>query len=133
MNELVEYMLMLTGEISKRISSTNSDLIMKRIIDYVNKNYDKDLKVETLAERFNYNNAYLGQLFKSSTGEYFNAYVDRLRIENAKKFLIMGLKTTEVAQKTGFKNLDYFYNKFKKLVGVGPSEYRKNNGQEVVK
>jgi two-component system response regulator YesN len=128
MVELKEFMLQNINDASKRISSSNSDLIMKRIIDYVNKNYDKELKVEILAERFNYNNAYLGQLFKSTTGEYFNAYVDKLRIENAKKFLLMGLKTAEVAQKTGFKNLDYFYNKFKKHVGVGPSEYRKNRG-----
>lgn len=133
MAELTEYMMSISMDITRRIGSSNSELIIKRVIDYINKNYDKELKVETLAERFNYNNAYLGQLFKSTTGEYFNAYIDRLRIENAKRLLIMGLKTTEVAQKAGFKNLDYFYNKFKKHVGVGPSEFRKINGQEGIK
>ncbi|OPJ63540.1 response regulator transcription factor [Clostridium oryzae] len=125
MMEVMNYIVMFADELSQKISSISSDTVIRRIIDYVNRNYDKDLKVETLAYRFNYSNAYLGQMFKNYTGEYFNSYVDRLRIENAKNLLLKGYKASEVAQKVGFKNKDYFYNKFKKYVGIGPSEYKK--------
>lgn len=130
MLQIRDYIMSVTEDISRAISLDNSDVTMKRIIDYVNKNYEKDLKLEGLAEIFNYNKKYLGQLFKNCTGEYFNSYIDNLRIENAKKFLSMGLKAPEVSQKVGFKNLDYFYSKFKKHEGIGPSAYKKMNESE---
>lgn len=125
MVQVRELIISVTEDVSKAISLENPDITMKRIVDYVNKNYEKDLKLEGLAELFNYNKKYLGQLFKNCTGEYFNSYIDNLRIENAKRFLSMGLKAPEVSQKVGFKNLDYFYSKFKKREGIGPSGYKK--------
>ncbi len=98
---------------------------MKRLEDFILRNYHKQLKLEMLAEIFNYNSAYLGKLFKNHTGEYFNTYLDKVRIENAKKLLNKGLKVYQVAEQVGFTNVDYFHNKFKKYVGSSPSTYRK--------
>ena len=71
---------------------------------------------------------YLGKLFKEYTGEYFNTYLDKIRIENGKKLLLQGLKVYEVAEQVGFSNVDYFHSKFKKYVGESPSSYKKNHG-----
>jgi two-component system response regulator YesN len=87
-------------------------------------NYYKDLKLEVLSSLFNYNSAYLGKLFKSSTGKYFNTYLDLVRIEKAKQFLKEGLKVYQVAPKVGYNDIDYFSVKFKKYVGVSPSSYK---------
>jgi len=75
---------------------------------------------------FNYNSAYLGKMFKNTTGEYFNTYVDKVRIEKAKQFLAQGMKVYEVAEKVGYMNPDYFNAKFRKYVGLSPSSFRKN-------
>jgi two-component system response regulator YesN len=128
--QIRDYIMSVAEDIGKAVGTENSEVMMKRIIDYVNKNYEKDLKLESLAELFNYNKKYLGQLFKNCTGEYFNTYIDDLRIENAKRFLSMGLKAPEIWQKVGFKNLDYFYSKFKKREGIGPSGYQKMKERE---
>jgi Response regulator containing CheY-like receiver domain and AraC-type DNA-binding domain len=110
--------------ISKVICNTNSENTIKRILNYIDKNYSKDIKLETLAEIFNYNSSYLGKLFKTYTGENFNIYLDKIRIENAKNYLQNDLKVYQVSEKVGYKNIDYFYSKFKKYVGVSPKEYK---------
>ena len=97
---------------------------MKRILDYIDRNYAEDIKLEMLAYLFNYNATYLGKLFKSYTGQYFNTYLDYVRIEKAKLFLQEGLKVYQVVKKVGYGDIDYFYKKFKKYTGVSPSFYK---------
>ncbi|WP_054956923.1 response regulator transcription factor [Paenibacillus dakarensis] len=98
---------------------------MKRIIDLIHRNYSEPIKLETLAAVFNYNSAYLGKMFKSTTGEYFNTYLDKVRIDKAKALLKKGMKVYQVAEKVGYSNVDYFHSKFKKYVGISPTNYRK--------
>ncbi|MDQ0230744.1 response regulator transcription factor [Metabacillus malikii] len=104
-----------------------TDVTLKKLIDLIHKEYNQGLRLETLADVFNYNSAYLGKLFKSYTGEYFNTYLDKVRIENAKRLLEEGYKVYEVAEKIGYANVDYFHRKFKKYVGVSPSSFRKEH------
>jgi two-component system response regulator YesN len=111
--------------ISKIICNTSSENIMERILNYIEKNYYKNLKLETLAEIFNYNSAYLGKMFKSYTNNHFNDYLNIVRIEKSKELLMDdNLKVYAISEKVGYKNIDYFYIKFKKYVGVSPKEYR---------
>lgn len=100
---------------------------VKMLLDLIHRNFSDNLKLETLAGIFNYNSAYLGKLFKNTTGEYFNTYLDKVRIENAKSLLEEGLKVYQVAEKVGYTNVDYFHSKFRKYVGTSPSAYRKKN------
>jgi two-component system response regulator YesN len=125
-HELMSYIEEIVSNISNNISNTSSDSVVKRILNYMNKNYNKPLKLETLAELFSYNSAYLGKIFKNYTGESFNSYLDRIRIENAKELLAENdLKIYQVSEMVGFKNKDYFFSKFKRYVGVSPKEYKK--------
>lgn len=126
-SELREYLMRIMKKISQHLLASSSDFVIKRILDYIEKNIDKDLKLEIIAEIFGYSSAYLGKMFKSYIGEYYNTYLDRVRIESSKKLLLQGVRTAEVAKRTGFKNTDYFYYKFKKYVGMGPSDFKKLN------
>ncbi|RIX52651.1 DNA-binding response regulator [Paenibacillus nanensis] len=98
---------------------------VKMMLDIINRNFSDNLKLETLSGIFNYNSAYLGKLFKNATGEYFNTYLDKVRIEKAKALLEEGMKVYQVAEKVGYTNVDYFHTKFRKYVGTSPSAYRK--------
>lgn len=119
-------------QISKEISINSNNSSIKRIVKYVDTNYYKDLKLETLAEIFNYNSAYLGKIFKNYTGVSFNTYLDKRRIDEGKKLLLeKNLKVYEVCELIGYKNIDYFHSKFKKYVGVSPLNYKKQ--KEVTK
>lgn len=107
------------------VDSSSSHTQIAKMIDLIGRNYRENLKLEKLAELFNYNSAYLGKLFKSETGEHFNTYLDKVRIEHAKTLLEQGMKVYQVAEKVGYANVDYFHAKFRKYEGVSPSAYKK--------
>ncbi|NBD26949.1 response regulator transcription factor [Paenibacillus glycinis] len=124
-DELEQELIAVLPTLLKGSGSCSGDKQIKKMIDLIRRNYVENLKLETLAEVFNYNSAYLGKLFKSETGEYFNTYLDKVRIEKAKELLDQGLKVYQVAEKVGYANVDYFHGKFRKYVGVSPTSYRK--------
>ena len=97
----------------------------QRICQYIDAHLDSPLKLESIADMFGYNSAYLGKLFAKETGEHFNTYLDRRRIELAKEHLKKGASILQTCELSGFTNTDYFTKKFKKYVGMLPSEYRK--------
>lgn len=72
LKHVIDYLTENFSNIANQIGGTSSENIIKRVINYMNTNYYKDLKLETLAEIFNYNSAYLGKLFKNNVGENFN-------------------------------------------------------------
>lgn len=115
--------------ISKKIGNASGKNLMKKVENYISKNYSKDLKLEAIAQLFGYNSAYLGKMFKKAFGDNFNTYLDKVRIAQAKQLLLNeSLKVYEVSEQIGFRNIDYFYKKFKHYVGLSPKEYRKQMG-----
>ncbi|MDQ0917975.1 response regulator [Paenibacillus sp. V4I5] len=94
------------------------------ILDYISTQYCSEINLEMLAKLFHYNSSYLGKLFKSQTGESFNTYLDRIRMDKAKQLLIDDYRVYEVAEMVGYANVDYFHLKFKKAIGESPTMYR---------
>lgn len=116
--------------VAERSGAAQPERIVKQMKELIHRNYDQNLKLETLAEVFHYNSGYLGKLFKSETGDYFNNYVDKVRMEKAKELLAQGLKVHQVAERVGYATVDYFYSKFKKYAGKSPSAFRgKHSGE----
>lgn len=106
---------------------------MEKIVRYIRDNYNHELRLESLAEIFGYNSAYLGKVFHQHTGENFNNYLDDIRIKEAKRLLSEeDYKVFEVAEMVGYSNINYFHNKFKKYVGMSPLSFKKlhNKGAE---
>ena len=98
--------------------------IITRVKEIVELNYADNLKLESLADVFKYNSAYLGKLFKSRVGVSFKTFLDEVRIRKAKEFLEEGYKVYQVAEMVGFAYVDYFHTKFKKYTGQSPSTWR---------
>lgn len=117
----------LLQQIMNQLGEDGKHREVKIMLDLIHRNYSDNLKLETLSGIFNYNSAYLGKLFKNTTGEYFNTYLDKVRIEKAKGYLEEGLKVYQVAEKVGYTNVDYFHSKFRKYVGTSPSAYCKQS------
>ena len=127
LDEVRKYLNILSGI----VASASSDNVVKRVYAYLEKNYANDIKLESIAKMFNYNSAYLGKIFKKEMKESFNNVLDNIRIENAKRLLSEnGYKVYQVSEKVGYSNIDYFYSKFKKYVGISPKEYQKLNSAE---
>ncbi len=112
---------------TRSIGCISGETVLEEILYYIQQNYHENLKLETIAPLFGYNSAYLGKMFRKKTGMSFNSYLDTVRINQSKKLLEENqLKVYEIATQIGYKNVDYFHKKFKKLAGTSPAEYRKN-------
>jgi two-component system response regulator YesN len=108
------------------IGGPSRDSVLNDILFYIQHNLGEQLKLEKIAPLFGYNSAYLGKIFKQNVGESFNTYVDRVRIEEAKKLLKQEkLKVYEISERVGYRNVDYFHKKFLKYVKMSPAAYRK--------
>ncbi|GGD66120.1 response regulator transcription factor [Paenibacillus nasutitermitis] len=69
---------------------------------------------------------YLSRLFKEETGEAFNDYLTRLRIDQAIRLLkTTNLKVYEVAERVGIPSYRYFSVVFRGITGVSPTEFKK--------
>lgn len=127
MYEIIRFISEQCTKIMEAAGVPSSDAIINDILYYIDHNYSSNIKLETIAPLFGYNSAYLGKIFNKHVGESFNTYIDKKRVEAAKEYLRDGtLKVYEIAEKTGYTNVDYFHKKFRKYVGESPAEYRKN-------
>jgi len=90
------------------------------------RNLDKDLSVETLAARANLGARHFSRRFKSAFGSTPAVYVEQLRLEEARKRL--GLKRHNiktVAASLGYASADAFGRAFERRFGVRPSVYER--------
>lgn len=93
---------------------------------YVQQHYAEDITLDLIAEKVYLTRNYLSQIFKQETGENYNGYLTRIRMEKAKELLLAGnYKVFEIAQIVGYKNNAYFSQLFKKHTGYYPSELNK--------
>lgn len=93
---------------------------------YIDKNYNENISLQTIAVAVNANQYYLSHIFKGETGFSPMQYVTRRRIGEAQNLLInTKLSITEIAANVGYNNSNYFQNVFRKMVGFTPGDYRK--------
>lgn len=107
-------------------TADESETRREQIKQYVAEHYsDINLNVAMIAEAFNLNATYLSRYFKEETGENLLSYVNRYRIEQAKKLLDTTDETvTVIASQTGFINIASLIRTFKKYEGITPGQYK---------
>lgn len=107
----------------------HSHQLEDRITTYIRENYmDPDLSLTKVAGVFNLSSTYLSGFFKEQVGENFLNYVNKLRIDAAKKLLVeQSISLQEIATKVGYSNNVVLIRNFKKQVGMTPGEYREKN------
>lgn len=113
----------------ERLRSNNAKPIAfleNEVIDYIKENYRKNLSLQNIAENFSLSAIIISKIVRKKTGSKFNDYLNSLRIEHAKTLIASAnMKVTAVCEESGYSDRDYFAEKFKKFVGVSPSEYKK--------
>ena len=98
---------------------------LSECIDWIHLHYNQSISSTELAQKFNYNPAYLTCLFKKYTGYNLVQYINHTRISAAKNLLSNPTQTIEsIAKQCGFSDTKYFYRIFKKKEHSTPSEYR---------
>lgn len=102
--------------------------IVERVKGYIDDNYMKKISLNELANIAGFSVSYLSKIFKEETQKSISAYINHVRIENAKKLLrTTDISLVELAYVVGFEEQSYFTKVFKKLEGVSPGKYRDSN------
>jgi AraC-like DNA-binding protein/ligand-binding sensor protein len=92
---------------------------------YVAAHFQEGLSMPGVARAVHLSPSHFSVLFSRETGSTFTEYVQRTRIEQAKRRLIETAATiTEIAFAVGFNSLTHFNYVFKRLEGSAPSVYR---------
>ncbi|MDQ8734492.1 helix-turn-helix transcriptional regulator [Paenibacillus sp. LHD-38] len=93
--------------------------------------YANNISLKNIAEKIFMNPVYLGHLFKSVEGISFSDYLLKIRLEEAKQKLIYtDMKVYQIAHNIGYRQLDWFYRKFKEYTGLSASEFRSRYGNQ---
>lgn len=107
-------------------SSGASRGVVEKVREYLRLHAcSENIRIADLAAQYHYNAGYLSEIFHKEMGMTIVAYLQRLRIEEAKRLLL----TTEyhvdtIATLSGFGDPKYFMKVFKRLTNVTPTEYR---------
>lgn len=100
---------------------------MKEALEYINNNYNKNLNMAVVSNHISMNYSFFSQIFKEYTGMNFINYLKEIRINKSKEFLANTQeKVAEIGYLVGYENEKHFMKVFKSVMGVSPTEYRKN-------
>lgn len=95
-------------------------------IEYIHENYQKQISIDKLAAIENFNVSYYIEWFNKKTGMTPNVYIQKLRLEKSKEYLInTDLSLLMIAQLIGYEQQSSLTRLFIKHEGLSPSSYRK--------
>ena len=99
--------------------------LIKKALNYIQKNYTKKIYLEDIAGELNMNPQYFCRFFKTNIGKTPVDYINQYRIEEAAKLInLEDRKISDVCFEVGFENFSYFIKKFKEYKGCTPNKYK---------
>jgi two-component system, response regulator YesN len=127
--DIRDLLLNLLGEATSTLESIRTNTVSRQIqsiVDYVQEHLsDPSLTLHETSKHFFFNASYLSRIFKQYTGMSFREYVNKQRIEQARKFLDdPNAKAYEVGVRVGIDDPNYFSTLFKKYAGMTIKQYR---------
>ncbi len=110
--------------VEKRSMSSYSEPIRKILVT-IDASLTGDLSLKRFANDLFLNTSYLSTLFKKEVGMTLTDYVNKNRIEYAKKLLkSTTLSVQDVASKSGISDIHYFTRLFRRETNMTPREWR---------
>lgn len=111
--------IMFTGQ------KTHEDEPVKKAQDFIERNYTDKITVDQLADMLALGRRNLERRFKKATANTVVEYIQRVKIEVAKKGFETSRKNiNEVMYEVGYNDSKAFRTTFKKITGLSPVEYR---------
>lgn len=115
----------------QRLSSSNGSAspLMQRIGMYICHHITRPdfLRMEKMADVFNYSPSHLAALFKQQTGESINQYIIRYKLQLVETRLRLSSMTiSQIADEFGFTDICHLNKLFKRYYQTTPTEYRRS-------
>ncbi|WP_159022621.1 AraC family transcriptional regulator [Formosa sp. L2A11] len=102
---------------------------IRDVFEYTMTHFNQDISLETISEVAVMTKNAFCKYFKKRTNKTYFQFLNELRIEHACKLIIKNndLSISEIAYRSGFKNISNFNRQFKSVKGVIPSAHKKRN------
>ena len=111
-----------------RCRSQNRSSVVALLRRKVDRKYDEELTLNSMAEVYGMSAVYLGQLFRKVSGKGFRDYLREVRVKRACRLLRdTDLYIPEIAREVGYRDSDFFGDQFKRETGMTPNAYRSQN------
>ncbi|WP_181592500.1 PocR ligand-binding domain-containing protein [Paenibacillus sp. YN15] len=111
-----------------RMLILKQDTLAQKIDGYITEHIKDDLSVSVLCKQFNISKSHLYKLSEQSFGVGIAEHIRNIRIQLGKKLLgDTDCPIYEIAEQVGIPDYNYFTKAFKRLTGILPSAYRKEN------
>ncbi len=128
---LEAFHLLAENTISEQSSAENTSdhriILVKSIMEYLRKNYEKDMTLSELEKEFNLSKGHICRMFKSITHMTPFEYLNYYRINQSADLLEHSDdEISIIATKCGFNNISYYNRTFQKYMHMTPSGFRKN-------
>lgn len=105
-----------------------ADKEMEEAAYFISSHLNENISLTLMAERCCMSNSYFSKRFKHVTGFGFKEYQNAVRIRHACDLLLTtDLSVTQISEKCGFTDSNYFGDAFRKAKKMSPREYRKAN------
>ncbi len=130
-HENSEYLLRFCLEYAEYISQLRGRAaqgVLRDVEKEIRSHYAENISLREMSQKFFINSAYLGQIFKKKYGQSFKDYLTDVRIKEAAKMLATtDKKIILISEEVGYKDSDYFVQKFIERMGCTPSKYRRDH------
>ena len=96
-------------------------------MQYIQQNFRQPLNMAQVSNHVSMNYSLFSLLFKQYTGSNFVSYLQKQRLDEAKRLLeTTDWRVNEIGRRAGFADEKHFLKVFKSVVGMSPTEYRKS-------
>ena len=100
---------------------------LRRARDLTDRDFAQPLTLDAMAAAARLSKFHFARAFARAYGETPRTYLTRRRVERAKDLLrVANLTITEICFCVGFESVGSFSARFKELVGMSPTEYRRS-------
>ena len=113
------------GETAPVESDSLSNSIIQDVLSYINLHYTEQLSVSELASMFNVSSSYLAHEFSAFTNRSIYNYILYRRVMLSRQQMMGSDSLNTIAYQCGFSDYSNFLRSFTKIVGMSPSQYRK--------
>ena len=99
---------------------------IRKILSYIEQNYMNRITLTDISENIHLCESECTRLFKRHMNTTLFAFLKEYRIERSLEYLNTKESISNIAEKTGFSDSNYYTKVFSKIKGCSPREYRKN-------
>lgn len=101
---------------------------MKSVTEYIILNYNTELSLSSLAEKFKISPSYLSHVFKREINKGVKEFIEEIRISNACRFIeSTDMSISQIGYAVGYLDNNYFTKVFKKTMKMTPRKYREQS------